>query len=466
MTAFIILPNQLFDIKLDGGFKYYLIEHPVFFTMHPYNKAKLVMHRYTMKKYAKTRNVYYMEFDEKYQDIFKKYKKIITYDPVDHFIADDFNTLAKSHHCEIQYLPNPGWLEGSLEYTGGRIQTNFYRWQRLRLGLFTNRMNPLTYDSENREKFDSLTGVDNHVYKEHTGLEYKKAVAYVNKHFGANPGEAVYWLPADHNEAVKYLHDFFKYRLQYFGKYEDAIHPDALFGYHSVISPILNIGLLTPDFVIAEVQKIYRKYPFSSIEGFIRQIIGWREFCRLVYVQDGPMYGNRFGANRLMPRYWYFPDKTTADVPEIVHRLLLKVWKTGYLHHIERLMVICNYMNYVEIRPDYCYRWFMSAFLDSYHVFMETNLYGMGMDVIDKTKKYRSPYRLPKNWQIWNIKPYQTKQYMTNRMYICSSNYIRKMGWPLSAGDIRIFDELYHRFVRKHKKYLQSNYANARNIRD
>jgi deoxyribodipyrimidine photolyase-related protein len=373
-------------------------------------------------------------------------------------------------------------------------------------------MNPLTYDSDNRDPFDDLSGVDRAVFMEHKDDQYKKAVKYVQNKFAHNPGELSYWLPGDHQEAVKYLHDFFKYRFHNFGQYEDAIHPDALFGYHSVMSPIINIGLLTPDFIISEVKRVYKKYPFPSVEGFIRQIIGWREYCRFIYVTDGPVYGNRFGANKKLPDYWYSSvahGATEVDyravwgaantTPDIIIRLILKAWKIGYLHHIERLMVITNYLTYTEIRPDHCYKWFMSAFLDSYHIFMDTNLYGMGMDVIDKTKKYTCPYRLPKNWvteiavnaiekevkphleQQSNkeVKPHLERQsnkevkppgarhspvYMTNRMYICSSNYMKKMGWPITPKDKEIIDELYRRFVKKHKKYLASNYANARNV--
>lgn len=488
MSAFIIIPTQLYYQHLPPEFDYFLVEHPVHFLYHNYNKAKLLMHRYTMKKFykhiKKTNKVQYIEIGpspydavDGIENIFKKYKHVVTYDPVDHYVTDDFITLAKKHKCNLNFIPSPGWIEGSTEYVGGRVQTNFYKWQRIRLNLFPHKMNPLTYDDKNRDPFDDLTGVDKGVYAErvepHPGRlsGYNKAVAYVQKYFPDNPGECKYWLPSDHQEAVKYLHDFFKYRFHNFGKYEDAIHPDVLFGYHAVMSPIINIGLLTPDFIISEVKKVYKKYPFQSVEGFIRQIIGWREYCRYIYVTDGPVYGNRFGASKPLPNYWYYPTLTTtggSDIPEIIMRLILKSWQIGYLHHIERLMIISNFLNYTEIRPDHCYKWFMSAFLDSYHVFMDTNLYGMAMDVIDKTKKYSCPYKLPQNWDIYgDIKKSagsKSRSYMSNRMYICGSNYIKKMGWPISKEDAEIIDDLYRRFVKKHRKYLASNYANARNV--
>lgn len=433
-----------------------------------------------MKKFykhiKKTNKVQYLEAKTgDIEAIFRKHRDVIAYDPVDHYVTDNLVTLARKHGSNLNFIPSPGWIDGSIEYTGGRVQTNFYRWQRTRLGLFPNKMNPLTYDDQNRDPFDDLSGVDKGVLLEHNDAEYKKAVSYIQSHFRNNPGECNYWLPGDHSEAVEYLHDFFKYRFHNFGQYEDAIHPDALFGYHSVMSPIINIGLLTPDFIISEVKKVYKKYPFQSVEGFIRQIISWREYCRFIYVTDGPVYGNRFGATKPLPSGWWdYAEPRTAGkkyaskhIPDIIARLIAKSWKIGYLHHIERLMVISNFLTYTEVRPDHCYKWFMSAFLDSYHVFMDTNLYGMAMDVIDKSKKYKCPYKLPKYWNIYrdftrNAKP--SKKYMTNRMYICSSNYIKKMGWPISKPDSEIIDELYRKFVKKHRKYLASNYANARNV--
>lgn len=448
MSAFIILPNQLYSKLPKVTAKFYLVEHPVFFTMYKYNKAKLLMHRYTMKLYKdKFSQCNYVDFNKDYRQIFQRHKHVVCYDPVDHYIANDFNCLAKKYGTKLEYITNPGWIDGTMEYTGGRIQTVFYRWQRKRLNLFTNKMNPLTYDKQNRKAFDTLDDVDEHVEIEHSDVKYTSAVAYVNRHFSKNPGNANYWLAADHTEAIRQLHTFFKYRLKKFGTYEDAIHPDVMFGYHSVLSPILNIGLLTPDQIIDEVLKIYKKYPFNSIEGYIRQIVGWREYCRLIYVQDGPMYGNRFGATKPLPKYWYYPKET--DDPEIIQQLITKTWDYGYLHHIERLMIISNYMTFCQFKPSDCYEWFMSAFLDSYHVFMETNLYGMSMNVVDKSKSFKCPYKLPSNWRINDIKYPKQKQYMTNRMYICSSNYIKKMGWKLSPDDAKVFDDLYHAFVKR-----------------
>jgi len=470
MPAFIILPTQLYYKKLPTTYNYFLIEHPVHFLYHNYNKAKLLMHRYTMRKYykhvKKTNKIQYIDVNSHgIEDIFKKHKEITTYDPVDHYVTDHFVTLAKKYKCTIKFTASPGWIDGSISYNGGRVQTNFYRWQRTRLNLFPNKMNPLTYDDQNRDPFDDLSKVDKGVVMKHSDEEYKSAISYVKKNFPNNPGNCEYWLPSDHQEAVNHLHKFFKHRFHDFGQYEDAIHPDVMFGYHSVMSPIINIGLLTPDFIISEVKKVYKKYPFQSVEGFIRQIIGWREYCRFIYCTDGPMYGNRFGASKPLPKYWY--DESKSQAPKIILDLISKSWDIGYLHHIERLMIISNFLTYTEIRPDHCYKWFMSAFLDSYHVFMDTNLYGMAMDVVNKSKKYQCPYRLPKNWNIYkdltkSNKP--SKNYMSNRMYICSSNYIKKMGWPISKDDANIFDELYRKFVKKNKKYLLSNYANSRNV--
>lgn len=447
--VFIILPNQLYS-KLPKYNKIYLIEHPMFFTMYKYHKAKLIMHRYTMQLYYKKfPECTYLDYNKDYRQIFQRHKHITCYDPVDHYIANDFNTLAKRHGVTLTYLHSPGWIEGSTEYTGGRIQTNFYRWQRKRLKIFPNKMNPLVYDAQNRQAFDPkvLPLTDKHVEIENHDYSYTNAVKYVNKHFHSNPGEAHYWLPGDHVGATRQLHNFFKYRFKHFGTYEDAINPDVMFGFHSVISPLLNIGLLTPMQIVNEVIKVHKSYPFNAVEGYIRQIIGWREYCRLVYVQDGPVYGNRFGATKPLPKYWYHETKSE---PEIINQLISKTWKYGYLHHIERLMVIGTYMTFKGFKPSDCYDWFMSAFLDSYHVFMETNLYGMSMNVVDKSKSFKAPYKLPPNWRISPTKYPKQKVYMTPRMYICGSNYIKKMGWKLSPEDAEEFDDLYKGFIKRH----------------
>lgn len=464
MVAFIILPTQLFYHKKFGNEECYLVEHPVYFTKYRYHKAKLVMHRYTMKKYYNHLkdggvNCHYVEGN--YGEIFKKHKKIVTYDPHDHYVAHDLNTLAKKNKVELEYITNPGWIDGSLDYNGGRVQTNFYRWQRVRLNLFPKKMDPLTYDSENRKPFstDALKRVDSHVEWDNShDEEYNSAVKYVNKHFAFNPGESYYWLPGDHQSAVKHLHNFFKYRLKDFGAYEDAINPDVMFGFHSVLSPLINIGLLTPDYIIDEVKKIYKDYPFASIEGFVRQIIGWREYCRMIYTHDGPVTGNRFNAKKPLPRSWY--KEQNGD--SIIEKLITKVWKYGYLHHIERLMVVANFMTLSQFRPTDCYDWFMCAFLDSYHVFMETNLYGMAMNVVDKKKKYKIEKL---NWQTSDTNWPQSNSYMTNRMYICSSNYIKKMGWKLNPQETAMFDKLYRNFVSRNSSKLVRQYPGALGVK-
>ena len=444
MSIFIILPNQLYEKLPKGYTEYYLIEHPVFFVMYKYNKAKLLMHRYTMKLYNnRFPECKYINYNKDYRQLFQRYKNITTYDPVDHYVANDFNCLAKKYKSTLKYITNPGWIDGSLEYKGGRVQTNFYKWQRQRLKLFPNKMNPLIYDAENRKPVSDevLPLVDSHVETKHNDVEYNAAVKYVSKHFASNPGTLNYWLPADHSSAKKHLQNFFKYRLKHFGTYEDAINPDVMFGFHSVISPLLGIGLLTPTYVIDEVKQL-KGYPFNSIEGFIRQIIGWREYCRLIYVQTGPVYGNRFKAHKPLPISWY---KDCKD-DNIIGQLINKTWEYGYLHHIERLMLIGNFMTLSQFKPEDCYKWFMCAFLDSYHVFMETNLYGMAMNVVDNSK---APYKLPPNWKTSDKKYPKQSQYMTNRLYICSSNYIKKMGWKLSDDDKKMFDDLYHVFVKR-----------------
>jgi deoxyribodipyrimidine photolyase-related protein len=495
-SIFIILPNQLFyeDYEKLEYKNNAIIEHPLFFHNYNYNTLKLLMHRYTMQKFYEhfeNKKMKYIDCNTSYNHIFEDYDQIILYDPVDHYIYSEFETVSKKYNCEIIYLDSPGWISGSLDYDGEkRNQTIFYKWQRERLGLFIDKLKPLVYDNQNRQPFKptdiaSVSNANKNIYYDYTNDKlYQKSVDYVKKNFPNNPGSYNYYLPSDMLQSKKFFTTFIKKKLKNFGPYQDGLSPDTDFGYHSVMSPIINIGLITPTFIINKIKKIYKNYPFQSIEGYIRQIIGWREYCRYVYINDGPVYGNRFKANKKMDDdLWYnlfnnvdnvYDSRVSYDdiiklpktyLPDIIYNLLIKVWSNGYLHHIERLMVLGNYMNYSKIRPDYCYQWFMSAFLDSYHVFMDTNLYGMAMNCIrpDKLISSKPAYKLPvsaANYDITNGKKY----YMSNRMYICSSNYIIKMGWKLNKKDIELFDKLYYNFIAENHEYLSKNYATARNV--
>ena len=149
------------------------------------------------------------------------------------------------------------------------------------------------------------------------------------------------------------------------------------FLFHSILTPMLNVGLINPDYILDKTIEEFEKrdLPINSIEGFIRQILGWREFIRVVYSHKGVYQrnNNHFEYKRKIPSAFY--DGTTGIIP--IDDVIKKVNEHGYAHHIERLMIVGNFMLLCEFDPDEVYRWFMELFVDAYDWVMVPNVYGM-----------------------------------------------------------------------------------------
>lgn len=216
--------------------------------------------------------------------------------------------------------------------------------------------------------------------------------------------------------------------MHHFGDYEDAIVQDEEILFHSCLSPLLNIGLLTPRQVIDETIKFNKKHkvPLNSLEGFIRQLIGWREFIRGIYHTVGEKQRKRnfFKHNRKLSTPFY--QGTTGVTP--IDVAIKKVLKNGYVHHIERLMVLGNFFLLCGISPNEVYRWFMELFIDSYDWVMVPNVYGMSQ--------------------------YSDGGMMTTKPYFSGSNYILKMSDFKKAPWCEVWDALFWEFLIKHDRFF------------
>ena len=204
---------------------------------------------------------------------------------------------------------------------------------------------------------------------------------------------------------------------------------DEIFLNHSVLSPMLNIGLITPNEVISEVLKHKNDIPINSLEGFIRQIIGWREFIRGVYQYKGVQQRNSnfFDFKRKMPKSFY--DGSTGVFP--FDNCIKKVLQNAYSNHIERLMILGNFMLLCEINPNDIYKWFMELYVDAYDWVMVPNIYGMSQ--------------------------FSDGGLMSSKPYISSSNYIKKMSNYKNGPWAVIWDALYWRFIDKQRQKLAKN---------
>ena len=255
---------------------------------------------------------------------------------------------------------------------------------------------------------------------------------YVTKYFNENYGSlGQFNYPTTIEESENWFRNFLKERFDKFGDYEDAIVKHNLTLNHSILSPLMNVGFINPKKVIKESIEYAEEYdiPINSTEGFIRQIIGWREFIRGVYCVKGTFErtNNYWGFNRKIPESFY-SGKTGI---EPIDTSIKKVLKTGYLHHIERLMVLGNFMLLCEFDPDEVYKWFMELFIDSYDWVMVPNIYGMSQ--------------------------FADGGLMSTKPYISSSNYIYKMSDYNKNDWDKVWDGLFWRFMDKQRDFFIKN---------
>jgi deoxyribodipyrimidine photolyase-related protein len=292
------------------------------------------------------------------------------------------------------------------------------------------------YDTDNRNPVKKNTVLPNWK-KEIDSRQSKYVEAAYNavkkeKSLGEWTGQLIF--PTTHDGAYDALKRFVKQRLEHFGEYQDAIIKDDNPLFHSVLSGPLNSGLLTPQDVIEEALKYKGKVSLSDLEGFIAQVIGWREFMRTVYVQsDGTPPKNRLKHGRHLGQQWY--NGTTHLDP--VDAAIARANKWGYLHHIERLMVVGNAMFLCDIKPQEVYKWFMELFIDSFDWVMYGNVYYMSQ---------------------WLSNDITTKPYISSSAYILRMSDYKKGEWSA------IWDALYWRQIGEHGDVLRKNYRMAAQV--
>lgn len=181
------------------------------------------------------------------------------------------------------------------------------------------------------------------------------------------------------HQALQVLDSFIQHRLCDFGTYQDAMLKGEQTMWHSLISPYLNLGLLQPLEVIQSVEKAYKsqEIPLNNIEGFIRQILGWREYMHGIYhflYPDYPNY-NWFNHTQKLPDFFW----TGETKMNCFHQIITQIQSTGYAHHIQRLMVLSNFALIAGIDPQTVENWFHAVFIDAYDWVMQTNVIGMGL---------------------------------------------------------------------------------------
>lgn len=237
------------------------------------------------------------------------------------------------------------------------------------------------FDADNRKSFGKA-GPQN-VPK---AIEYKpdaitkEVIKQVNAHFTAHPGSLhdFNW-PVTREHALIALKDFIDNRLPQFGPHEDAMWTNLDFGWHSLLSSSLNLKLLNPLEVVLAAEAAYKKHDLdlASVEGFIRQILGWREFMRGVYFLDMPELktANHYGHSNPLPRWYWTGDTHMNCMKQCIGQTL----KNGYSHHIQRLMVTGMFGVTAEISPQKVCDWYLAVYVDAVEWVELPNTAGMAL---------------------------------------------------------------------------------------
>lgn len=355
-------------------------------------------------------------------------------------------------------LPGVERVEGSLFLTdtadfetwgSGRrrmVMEDFYRRQRRRLGLLMDGDEPVegrwNFDAENRESppkdrkpprlyAPREDAIDDEVRADLDSLELQT--------FGEDRPRL--W-PATHAEARRALDAFVQRALPDFGRWQDAMVRGERYLWHSGLSSSLNLGLLDPLDCAKAAERAYRQgdAPISAVEGFVRQIIGWREYVWCMYWYEGERWrrSNALGARTGLPEVFWTGETGMACIADAVTGLQ----ETAYAHHIERLMLFGNLILLLGVKPREAFDWFHQAFIDGYEWVMEPNVTGMAT-FADGGRMMTKPYAASGRYV----------NRMSDHCKPCRYDPTKRLG-----EDACPFTTLYWDFLDRNRKTLAGNH--------
>ncbi len=454
----VILGNQLFApeyLPPPGDGTVFMAEDVGLCTYEKHHQQKIVLFLAAMRAYADELraagyDVHYLRLDARdlrpYEDKLSDAlqaeggRQLVHFEVEDRAMEARLIEFARRNGLERTELRSPMFScsrDDFAAFAQGKsrlLMGDFYKLQRRRLGvLLDDDGQPMggrwSFDADNRKKLPRTVTPPEMPWLEPTG-HVSEIIELVAKTFSDHPGNAAEFAwPTTRGEAQAWLEDFVTHRLELFGPYEDAMTTRSSTVFHSVLSPCLNLGLLTPGEVVDRAVAAVDSVPLQSIEGFVRQVIGWREFIRGVYREHGERQEkqNFWEHERELTPAWY---EGSTGIPPL-DDAIRTAQRYGWTHHIPRLMVLGNLMTLCEIRPQSAHRWFMEMFVDSSEWVMGPNVYGMG---------------LFSDGGIFATKP-----------YICGSNYLVKMSDYGKGPWCDVVDGLYWRFIDLHRSFFAGN---------
>lgn len=338
------------------------------------------------------------------------------FDFLDFTIESQITRVAKTNfikHDSPMFLLNSLQRDSYAKDKATFLFASFYKHFRQELGIFAKPIGgKWSYDEENQKP------LTNEVYNAFSEI---KDINF----------------PTTRKDAIQSLRTFIKNKLSVFGPLQDIIIDKNSVVNHSCISMVLNMGLIFPHEVIKLLPdgNKWSNKTRASIEGFLRQLF-WREYMAVIYRAKLPVK-NIFGSKVKLPNSWFeLRDKITGNT--LVDTKIAQAIKFGYLNHIERLMLVGNFMLLAQFDPDDVYTWFMCCFVDAHDWVMVGNVYHMLLYASGKT--------------------------VVTRPYIASSTYLKKQA-KMSPEDCAMWDAVYSRFVLKQSKLLRHMYMTTGHIK-
>lgn len=383
----------------------------------------------------------------------RSFSQVSVVEPGDYRVLQELHSACKKTKHSLEVLPDQSFLFSTAEFASyarerkGLRMEFFYRQMRKKHSILMEGETPVggswNYDRENRESFGKQgpQGSFAHPSFKPDALT-RQVILEVRKHFGKHPGELENFdWPTHRKQALELLDDFIKNHLPHFGRYQDAMWSGEPYLHHSKISVALNLKLIRPLEVIQKVEDAFRrkKVTIASAEGFIRQILGWREYVRGIYHLMMPEYleRNALKANADLPDFFWDGKTEMNCLSEVIQQTL----KLGYAHHIQRLMVTGLYCLLLGVHPKKVHQWYLAVYVDAVEWVELPNTLGMSQ--------------------------YADGGVMASKPYIASGKYIQRMSnycqncryLPDQATGERAcpFTTLYWDFVREHRLLLKGN---------
>ena len=395
-------------------------------------------------------------------------EKLIVVQPGEWRVEQSLQTASRHLGVELEIRPDRHFLSSREEFAAhakGRKQLRmefFYREMRRKHGVLMDGDQPVggawNFDADNRESFGKSGPGD---VPQPTGFPpdetTRGVLELVAKHWARHPGNLKHFdWPVTSEQAHAALQDFIEHRLPNFGKYEDAMWSSGggLFAqpylFHSRLSAAMNLKLLDPRQVIAAAEEAYRKgrAPLASVEGFIRQILGWREFVRGIYWHFMPGYRelNALKASEPLPDF-YWTGKTEMNC---LREAIGQTLEFGYAHHIQRLMVTGLFSLLLGVKPQAVHEWYLAMYVDAVEWVELPNTLGMSQ--------------------------HGDGGLMASKPYVATSKYIERMSNycagcrfdpAKSTGDDACpFTTLYWDFLLRHEKFLAKNQRMAMQLKN